>query len=88
MHVSIEGETTAHAVEAKIILTCKYTYFVRVEGLGKDLFQEKLRARRIILPFDRYGRWKSFNDHDHDDVLRYFYCLSLLPFRYFATMVT
>ena len=56
MHVSIEGETTAHAVEAKIILTCKYTYFVRVEGLGKDLFQEKLRARRIILPFDRYGR--------------------------------
>ena len=37
MHVSIEGETTAHAVEAKI-LTCKDIYFVRVEGLGKDLF--------------------------------------------------
>ena len=38
MHVSIERETTAHAVEAKIILTSKDIYFVRVEGLGKDLF--------------------------------------------------
>lgn len=38
MHVSIEGETTAHAVEAKITLTCKDVYFVRVEELGKDLF--------------------------------------------------
>ena len=43
MHVSIERETTAHAVEAKIILTYNDIYFVRVEGLGKDLFQEKLR---------------------------------------------